>query len=358
MTSNKFLVGAREINELNPTYFIADIGANHDGDLNRALTLIELAAEAGADAAKFQHFRAETIVSDFGFAALGRQQSHQAAWRKTVFQVYKEASLDMDWTARLVERCQRLGIDFLTSPYDLGYVDFLDSYLAAYKVGSGDITWTEMLEKIASKGKPIFLATGASRSHEVEAAVNLIGRFGNPLALLQCNTNYTGSKQNYYFINLNVLRTFQKLFPGVVLGLSDHTPGSIAAFGAVALGARVIEKHFTDDKTRLGPDHGFSLEPNEWKEMVQQIRLLESTLGDGIKRVEENERETVVLQRRSLRVVRDLSQGHVLSSEDLLALRPAPLDSIPPNQSSDVIGRKLKRDCVAGDYVRWSDLLT
>jgi N-acetylneuraminate synthase len=215
-----------------------------------------------------------------------------------------------------------------------------------------------MLGAVASKGKPIFLATGASDLSEVITAVDFLSSFEVPLALLQCTTNYTGSETNFDYVNLNVISTYKNLFPDVILGLSDHTPGAIAAIGAVALGARVIEKHFTDDRNRLGPDHGFSLEAREWKEMVQQVRILERALGDGLKQVEENERETVILQRRSWRVTKDLSKGHILSGQDLQALRPAPSDSIAPSQPAEVIGKRLKRSLVAGDYVRWSDLST
>ena len=144
------------------TYFIADISANHDGDFERAKSLCLLAKNSGADAAKFQHFKAETIVSDHGFKTLGKKSSHQAKWGDSVFQVYKNASIPIDWTPKLKLYCDEIGIDFFTTPYDLDYVDVIDNYVDMYKIGSGDITWIEMLEKIASKGKKVLLATGAS----------------------------------------------------------------------------------------------------------------------------------------------------------------------------------------------------
>ena len=152
----------RKIGSNHPTYFIADIAANHDGNLERAKSLIYLAAEAGANAAKFQHFKAETIVSDYGFKNLGQQQSHQAKWKKSVFEVYQDASLSLRWTEALKRTCDDAGITFFTSPYARDLVDHVDPYVPAYKIGSGDITWIEMIEYIASKKKPYILASGAS----------------------------------------------------------------------------------------------------------------------------------------------------------------------------------------------------
>ena len=162
------------IGDSHPTYFIADISANHDGDLERAKMLIHLAKEAGADAAKFQNFRAPKIVSDYGFKSLGDQISHQAAWKKSVFEVYKDASMPFEWTPTLVEECNEAGIDYFSSPYDFEAVDMLDPYVPAHKIGSGDITWTEMLEHIARKGKPVILSTGASDIGEVQRAIHTI----------------------------------------------------------------------------------------------------------------------------------------------------------------------------------------
>ena len=159
-------VQGKKIGTNHPTYFIADIAANHDKDIERAKDLIYLAAEAGADAAKFQHFKAETIVSDHGFKSLSSQQSHQAKWKGSVFDVYKSASVNLDWTETLKETCEKAGIPFFTTPYALDLVDYIDSYVPAYKIGSGDITWLEMIQHIASKQKPYFLATGAATADE------------------------------------------------------------------------------------------------------------------------------------------------------------------------------------------------
>ena len=339
-----------------PTYFIADIAANHDGDINKAKELIFLAAEAGADAAKFQHFQAKTIVSDEGFKSLKTQQSHQAKWKKSVFEVYQDASVNWDWTEDLKSTCDEAGIPFMTTPYSLEVIDFIDKFIPAYKIGSGDITWLEMLEKVAKQNKPYFLATGASSMDEVHFAVKNALSINPQLGLMQCNTNYTASLENFKYIQLNVLKCYKSMYPDLVLGLSDHTPGHATVLGAVTIGARVIEKHFTDNTTREGPDHAFSMDPSTWKDMVDSTRELEISLGSGIKKVEDNELETVVVQRRSLRAVRNLKEGHILSYGDFEALRPCPIDAITPSHIRAIVGQQISRDIEKGDYLKASDL--
>ncbi|MBK7354699.1 MAG: N-acetylneuraminate synthase family protein [Propionivibrio sp.] len=339
-----------------PTYFIADIAANHDADLERAKALIYLAAEAGANAAKFQHFKAETIVSDRGFRDLGKQRSHQANWDKSVFEVYEAASLNLDWTEGLADTCNKAGIAFFTSPYAKDIVDHVDPYVPAYKIGSGDITWIEMIEYIASKQKPYLIASGASSIEDVYRAVNA-GLAVNPnLCLMQCNTNYTASFENFKYIHLNVLRVYREMYPDLVLGLSDHTPGHATALGAVALGARMIEKHFTENTSRNGPDHAFSMDPLSWRDMVDRVRELESALGVGIKRIENNEKDTVVLQRRAIRTVADVAAGSLLTPSHLTVLRPCPTDGIPPYRVGELLGKRIRRDIKAGDHLRWVDI--
>ena len=202
----------------------------------------------------------------------------------------------------------------------------------------------------------MLLATGASTLEDVERAVNAILGHNRSLVLLQCNTNYTGDPRNFAYVNLNVLRTFADRWPGLLLGLSDHTPGHSAVLGAVTMGARVIEKHFTDDRGRDGPDHAFSLDGPAWREMVDRTRELELALGDGVKRVEENESETVILQRRSIRVARDLRAGSRLSADDLEVLRPAPAGALPPYALDQAVGHTLRVPKLAGDALTSSDL--
>ena len=349
-------IAGRRIGHDEPTYFIADIAANHDGDLGRAIELIRLAAEAGADAAKFQHFKAKTIVSDVGFRALGGQQSHQAKWKKPVCEVYRDASVDLGWTPALVEACKAAGITFFTSPYAFDLVDAIDPHVPAYKIGSGDITWLEMIEHIARKNKPYILATGASTMAEVRQAVAAGLRHNRQLALLQCNTNYTASLENFRFIQLNVLQSYREMHPDIVLGLSDHTPGHATVLGAVALGGRIIEKHFTDDTARTGPDHAFSMDPKSWREMVERTRELENALGCGIKQVEDNEKETVVIQRRAICAATDLAAGTILSREHMTVLRPCPADGLPPYRLHELIGKQLRHDINAGEHLRWINI--
>ena len=347
-------IHGKKIGENFPTYFVADIAANHDGDLERAKDLIYLCAEAGADAAKFQHFTAKTIVSDYGFKSLGVQQAHQKKWKKSVFDIYKDASLDQNWTSILKKTCDKAGITFFTSPYSFELVDEVDSFLSAYKIGSGDITWLSIVDYIASKKKPVLLATGASNINEVKLAVNTIIKHTKDIVLMQCNTNYTASLENFKYINLNVLQGFRKEYPELILGLSDHTPGHATVLGAVTLGARVIEKHFTDNISREGPDHKFSMDFNSWKEMVDRTRELEFSLGSNLKKVEENEKETVILQRRAIRAKRKLLKGEVISQDMLEVLRPCPKDGIPPYKIDEVLNKTLNRDVLAGDCIKWA----
>ena len=351
----EFTINGRVIGKSAPVYFIADIAANHDGSLERAKELIYMAKEAGADAAKFQHFRAETIVSDESFKSLGSQKSHQSKWKKPVFQVYKDASVPMDWTLELKETCDRAGIDFFTSPYDITLVDEIDPFVPAYKIGSGDVTWTEILKKVASKNKPTMIATGASTLDDVVRAIEVLSCYNVPLLLMQCNTNYTASVDNFKYINLRVLKLYAQMYPEMALGLSDHNPGHVTVLGAVALGACAIEKHFTDDCARIGPDHLFSMDPDSWREMVDRTRELEAALGDGNKRIEANESDTVVLQRRALHASRKLSEGDLLDADCFLALRPALADSIPPYGIEDLLGKKLLKDVAEGEMFKFSD---
>jgi sialic acid synthase SpsE len=353
---SELIIDGQCIGENHPTYFIADIAANHDGDLERAKDLIYMAKEAGADAAKFQHFRADTIVSDFGFKSLGSQQSHQASWKKSVVEVYREASVSTDWTETLKATCDKVGITFFTSPYDFELVEHIDPFVPAYKIGSGDITWIEMVERIASKQKPYILASGASTTDDLVRAVSAALAINPQLALLQCNTNYTGNLENLRYVQLNVLKTYRSMYPSMILGLSDHTPGHSTVLGAVALGARIIEKHFTDDVTRVGPDHKFSMSPKSWLDMVDRTRELEAALGTGLKKVEDNELQTVVVQRRALRLARDLPAGHVLTRDDLTVLRPAPSGALPPYEIKHAIGRPLRFAKASGQHLTYLDL--
>lgn len=349
-------VGEREISLAAPTYFVADIASNHDGDLEKAKHLIYLAKEAGADAVKFQHFLADKIVSDYGFRELGGQVGHQASWKQSVYDVFRACECKRSWSEELARTAADAGIDFLTTPYDAEAVEQLDRYIPAYKIGSGDITWTSFIRLIAGKGKPVFLATGASTMADVERAVAAVLAANRQLVLMQCNTNYTGSLENFHCINLNVLKTYAVRYPGMVLGLSDHTPGHATVLGAIALGARVIEKHFTSDNKLIGPDHPFSMNPKTWREMVDRSRELEQALGTGTKIVEANEQETVVVQRRALHAAHDIAAGTVLQAGDIEALRPAPVGAFLPYEEDLVVGRTAAHDMKRGAAIHPADL--
>jgi len=351
-----FDIEERKIGVNFPTYFIADIAANHDGQLNRAKDLIYLAAENGADAVKFQHFNADTIVSDYGFKSLGTSFSHQAEWNSSVYEVYKAASINPDWTPVLKDVAADAGVTFFTSPYSIEIVDQIDPYVPAYKIGSGDITWLEFIRHVAMKNKPLIIASGASNLDDVERAISAASLVNPRLCLMQCNTNYTASLENFNFIHLNVLKKYSEIFPNIVLGLSDHTPGFATTLGAVALGARMIEKHFTDDNKRVGPDHKFAMNPKSWNEMILRTRELENALGGTIKKVEENEKETVILQRRSIRAKEGIAKGTILNKTHFEFLRPCPLDAIPPYEVEGLIGKEAVKSIISGECIRWRDL--
>ena len=348
----KKIIGARE-----PLYFIADIAANHDGDIARAYKLIELAKQAGADAAKFQNFQALKIVSKEGFEKLGGKMSHQSSWKKSVFETYRDASIPLDWTAKLKEKCEEVGIEYFTSPYDFGSVDAVDPFVNVYKIGSGDITWTAIIDYIAGKGKPVIIATGASDMADVDRAMETLSRRGAPVVLMQCNTNYTAKAENFRYINLNVLKSYAQKFPRVILGLSDHTPSHATVLGAVALGARVFEKHFTDDNTREGPDHKFAMNPATWREMVERANELYLALGDGVKVIEGNEAESVKLQRRAIRAACDLKPGQTVAAGDLDFLRPITERGLPPYRAGEIVGKKLARAVGRGQEIELTDLI-
>lgn len=354
--SPEITIADRKIGLNHPTYFIADIAANHDGDLARAKMLIQLAKEAGADAAKFQNFRAKKIVSDYGFRSLGGQLSHQASWKKSVVEVYDEAAVPFDWTPILKEECDKVGIHYFSSPYDQEAIEMLDPYVPAYKAGSGVISWPHGLVEMAKFGKPVLVATGASDIADVVRAMRMVMAHTDQLVLMQCNTNYTASDENYDHLHLNVLKTYATMFPNVVLGLSDHTHSPAPVVGAVALGARVIERHFTDSNDREGPDHKFALNPETWADMVTQVRTLERTLGSSDKFIAENEKDTYLVQRRCLRAARDIRAGETITADIVEALRPNVRGAVQAWELDNLLGKKARVDMPYGMELRWGNV--
>ncbi len=354
--NTEFKINNRIISIDSPTYFIADIASNHDNDIDRAIDLIHEAKKAGADAVKFQHFTADTIVSDYGFKNLD-SLSHQTSWEKSVYDTYKDAECDVNWTEELVKAARKENIEFMTTPYNYDILNSIDEYVNAYKIGSGDITWIEFVEYLSKLNKPILLATGASNLDDTKRAVDAVLRYNHNICLMQCNTNYTGSVENFKYINLNVLKTFSEAYPNMILGLSDHSPYHAAVLGAIALGARVIEKHFTDDNSRVGPDHAFSMNPESWKEMVDRSRELENALGDGVKKIEDNEKETVIVQRRCIRLKNDLEKNETITRENIEFLRPAPENSFEPYCVDEIINKKVNKFKNKGDALYIDDLM-
>ena len=352
----EFLLNKKKIGIDYPTYFIADIAANHDGNFQKALDLINQAKESGADAAKFQHFTADTIVSKKTFDEMSTKLSHQKKWKKSVHQVYDEASLKLEWTEKLKKECDKINIDFFTAPYSIKLINYVNKYVCAYKVGSGDITCIESLVAMAKKNKPIILATGASDLVDVKRAMKNIKRYNNQICIMQCNTNYTADIKNLKYINLNVLKNYKKNFPYAVLGLSDHTHGHSTVLGAISLGARMIEKHFTLSNKLEGPDHKFSMNPKTWLEMIKRSRELEIALGSDIKKIEENEKESYMVQRRSIHFNKKKEKNTKIYEKDLIYLRPYLKNSLHPFEKSKILGKKVNKKFEKGEIIFWKDL--
>lgn len=346
---NKVRIGNRWVGEGEPTYIIAEIGSNFDGSLAQAKMLIALSKEVGADAAKFQSFLPDKIIAEKEFQT---KVSFQSKWEKSVYQVYSEAVLPREWQIKLARDCKKVGIDFLVSPYDMEAVDLLDSIgVCAYKIGSGDITYLTLVEYIAKKGKPIILATGASSIGEVEKAVDIIRGAGNEdIILLQCVTSYPSPVEQ---ANIKVMATLRQHFC-VPVGYSDHSKGNVVALGAVALGACVIEKHFTFDKTKEGPDHSFAMDVPEMASLVRDIRLLESALGSPVKHMTSTEEETVIIQRRSIFAKVDIPANSVITTGMIECLRPA--IGITPEYTSAVLGKRTMTNIKSGEPITWDKI--
>lgn len=343
-------IGNKMIGDTCPTYFIAEIGANFDGSIEKAKRLIDAAKEAGADCAKFQTFSTPRIVSEGGFSRMQLKGVH-GSWGRTVSEVFKDAEFPIAWHKEIADYCKAAGIDFSTSPYFKEAVDLcVDLNVPFIKIGSGDITWLEMLDYIARKGKPVMLATGDATMSEIDEAVRTIEAAGNKnLVLMQCITNYPSKIES---ANVNVLKTYQSAFD-VLTGYSDHAPGHVVALASVVIGGRVIEKHFTLNKADKGPDHPHSMEPQDFKFMVDSIREAERAMGSTRKEVVAEEGETVYVQRRCLYAKQDIKKGHIMTAEDIDVLRPAL--GIPPKFKPVVIGKECKEDIEKGQPLFWNN---
>lgn len=330
-------VGKKFVGEGHGCYIIAEIGSNFDGRLSKAKRLIKQAKECGADATKFQSFITEQLLSKRGFE---KKLAFQSNWEKSVWKTYKDAELPRRWHGELNEYAKKIGIDFFSSPWDFDAVDLLEELkVSAFKVGSGDVTYLEILKHIGKKRKPVFLATGASTMKEVKDAITTIKSTGNnKIILMHSVVQYPSPIED---ANLRVLETLKEKFH-LNVGYSDHSPGSLIALASVALGACVIEKHFTLDPQSKGPDHSHSMNPESFKEMVQDIRLLEKAFGDGRKKVEQSERETRIIQRRGIWTTKSIMKGERFSEKNIKALRP--VQGISASNLKSLLGKVAKKN--------------
>jgi N,N'-diacetyllegionaminate synthase len=330
------IIGDRKVGPGLPTFLIAEAGVNHNGDVERALEMVRVAARAGADAVKFQTFRASDLVSRE--ARKADYQARNVGAEGGQLEMLRLLELGEPAFVRIKAECEGEGVLFLSTPFDAGSAEFLARLgVAAFKIGSGDVTNLPLLRQLAAVGRPLIVSTGMSTLEEVAEAVRAIRERGNPpLLVLHCLSTYPAPCAEY---NLRAMRSMEREL-GVPTGLSDHTLGWEVTLGAVALGAPVIEKHFTLDRSLPGPDHAASLEPRELAEMIGQVRRLESALGDGVKRPMPSELSTREVARKSVVVVRDLAAGSVLRAEDLAIKRPG--TGLPPKAIDVVPGRVLR----------------
>lgn len=319
-------------------YIIAEAGDNHNGDFNTALKLVDVAKRAGADCVKFQTFVTEEIISKY--AEMAEYQKKNTGKEESQFEMVKRLELSFDEFRKIKEYCDRVGIQFLSTPFDLKSVDFLNELgVPFFKIPSGEITNYPYLIKIAHTGKPVVMSTGMCEPDEILAAINVLEKNGSgEITLLHCNTEYPTPLKD---VNLYAMRTMKKMF-GKKVGYSDHTKGIEVPVAAVALGACVIEKHFTLDKNMPGPDHKASLEPDELGRMVKNIRNIEIALGDGVKRVSESERKNIAIARKSIVARRNIQEGEILTEENLAVKRPG--TGINPMQWMEVLGIRAVRD--------------
>lgn len=350
MTGAVEIAPGRLVGEGAPAFVIAEAGVNHNGDAGLARTLVDVACDAGADAVKFQTFTTDRLVSprapkaEYQLQTTDPGESQQAMLRAL--------ELSADLHEELQARCRARGVLFLSTPFDEESATFLDRLgVPAFKLGSGEVTNLPLIRHVAATGKPLILSTGMSHLGEVDAARRaFVEAGGSGLVLLHCVTSYPADPAE---ANLRAMETLSRAF-AVPVGYSDHTEGLEVCLAAVALGAAVIEKHFTTDRTLPGPDHRCSLEPGELHGLVRGIRAVEAALGSGRKEPAASEVDNRRVVRRSLAAAADLPCGASLSAETLVALRPG--TGIPPALVDAVIGRRTRRALSRGELIAWEDL--
>jgi N,N'-diacetyllegionaminate synthase len=332
------------------TFIIAEAGVNHNGSLELALRLVDAAHASGADAVKFQTFRADQLATHAAPKAPYQERKNAAA--ESQFDMLQRLELDAEAHRHLIGHCRKLGIQFLSSPFDLQSADLLATMgVPLLKVPSGEITNLPFLQHLARKGLPLIVSTGMSTLGEVEEAINALQAEGaNRLTLLHCVTEYPAP---YAEVNLRAMQTLKAAF-GLPVGYSDHTPGIEIAVAAVALGAVVLEKHFTLDRSLPGPDHAASLEPTELERMVAAIRHVEVALGTGIKAPAPCELPNLPVARKSVVSARPMPAGHRLESTDLAVKRPG--NGLPSKYLPALIGRTLRTDVAKDEVMTWKHL--
>ncbi|HAJ26564.1 MAG TPA: N-acetylneuraminate synthase [Syntrophus sp. (in: bacteria)] len=332
----------------NKTFIIAEAGVNHNGSLDMALQLIDVAIAAGADAVKFQTFTAEEIIAVD--APKAGYQKETTGWDESQLEMVKKLELDETAHVRLQQHCRHKGIQFLSAPFDLESIDLLNRLgLELFKIPSGEITNLPYLRKLGALQKRLILSTGMANLGEIEAALDILAESGTPwenIVVLHCNTEYPTPFED---VNLRAMLTIRNAFPGISVGYSDHTPGIEVPVAAVAMGATVIEKHFTMDRNLPGPDHKASLEPDELKAMVQAIRNIEKALGDGLKRHSPSEVKNKAIARKSLVATQPIKTGELFSSDNITAKRPG--TGISPMRWDEVLGQAAQKDYKKDDLI-------
>jgi N-acetylneuraminate synthase/N,N'-diacetyllegionaminate synthase len=337
-------IGDKKVGNNHPTYIIAEIGSNHNKNINIAKKLIDQGSKAGCDAVKFQTFKAESLYS--------KKTPKFSKDGIKPFDLIKSIELPTAWHKELQKYAIDKGLHFLSTPFDFKSVDLLEELnVPAYKVASFEIVDLELLKYIAKKGKPIILSTGMANVEEIKEAIDVIKSEDNEeIILLHCNSQYPAPAE---IVNLNAIETMSREFK-VPIGFSDHTLGIHIAIAAVAKGAKVIEKHFTLDRKMKGPDHSFAVEPDELKEIVQNIRDVEKATGAGIKEVSKQEREMYEKGRRSIIAAGDIPKGTIIDREMLIIKRPG--FGIKPKFLNEVVGKEAIKDIKADQWITWADI--
>lgn len=323
---------------------IAEAGVNHNGDINLARELVDKAKEAGADIIKFQTFKLDSIVSKF--AEMADYQKDNIGIVESQKEMLKKITLPYEAFLELYKYCNKKEIQFLSTPFDIGSIHFLNDMVPFWKIPSGEVTNYPYLVEIAKTGKPVIMSTGMCELQEIDEAIKVLKTNGtSDITLLHCNTQYPTP---YKDVNLRAMETLRNRYK-VKVGYSDHTKGIEVPIAAVALGAEVIEKHFTLDKKLPGPDHKASLEPNELAAMVSSIRNIEEALGSPIKIVSDSERENIAIARKSIVAAKNIKKGEILTIYNLTTKRPG--TGISPMRWNEVLGSKAIRDFVEDEVI-------